>query len=118
MSGPFFYKDCTHDCTSSQQRAADLRPAPAYRLHCRRRPQRPFRIRYRWPLTAMGCPLRRQSSIAGSGLREIAESDLRSGDLLFFSSLGVTWFGIRAFSPSSVSHVALYLVNNPKAGAE
>ena len=51
-------------------------------------------------------------------LREIAESDLRSGDLLFFSSLGVTSFGIRAFSPSSVSHVALYLVNNPKAGAE
>ena len=47
MSGPFFYKDCTHDCTSSQQRAADLRPAPAYRLHCRRRPQRPFRIRDR-----------------------------------------------------------------------
>lgn len=34
-------------------------------------------------------PLQRQSSIAGSGLREIAESDLRSGDLLFFSSLGV-----------------------------
>ncbi|VVJ29863.1 Uncharacterised protein [Klebsiella quasipneumoniae] len=31
-------------------------------------------------------PLQRQSSIAGSGLREIAESDLRSGDLLFFSS--------------------------------
>lgn len=27
-------------------------------------------------------PLQRQSSIAGSGLREIAESDLRSGDLL------------------------------------
>ncbi|WET94788.1 hypothetical protein P3W47_04450, partial [Klebsiella quasipneumoniae] len=52
--------------------------------------------------------LQRQSSIAGSGLREIAESDLRSGDLLFFSSLGVTSFGIRAFSPSSVSHVALY----------
>ena len=63
-------------------------------------------------------PLQRHSSIAGSGLREIAESDLRSGDLLFFSSLGVTSFGIRAFSPSSVSHVALYLVNNPKAGAE
>lgn len=27
--------------------------------------------------------LQRQSSIAGSGLREIAENDLRSGDLLF-----------------------------------
>jgi hypothetical protein len=53
--------------------------------------------------------LQRQSSIAGSGLREIAESDLRSGDLLFSSSLGVTSLGIRAFSASSVSHVALYL---------
>ena len=37
--------------------------------------------------------LQRQSSIAGSGLREIAESDLRSGDLLFSSSLGVTSLG-------------------------
>ena len=53
--------------------------------------------------------LQRQSSIAGSGLREIAESDLRSGDLLFSSSLGVTSLGIRAFSASSVSHVALYV---------
>ncbi|MDR8378911.1 hypothetical protein FPK36_26525, partial [Acinetobacter baumannii] len=44
-----------------------------------------------------------------SGLREIAESDLRSGDLLFSSSLGVTSLGIRAFSASSVSHVALYV---------
>ncbi|WP_226620688.1 YaeF family permuted papain-like enzyme, partial [Klebsiella quasipneumoniae] len=38
-----------------------------------------------------------------------AENDLRSGDLLFSSSLGVTSLGIRAFSASSVSHVALYL---------
>ncbi len=53
--------------------------------------------------------LQRQSSIPGSGLREIAESDLRSGDLLFSSSLGVTSLGIRAFSASSVSHVALYV---------
>ena len=53
--------------------------------------------------------LQRQSSIAGSGLREIAESDLRSGDLLFSSSTGVTSLGIRAFSASSVSHVALYV---------
>lgn len=53
--------------------------------------------------------LQRQSSIAGSGLHEIDESDLRSGDLLFSSSLGITSLGIRAFSASSVSHVALYL---------
>lgn len=53
--------------------------------------------------------LKRQSSIAGSGLHEIDESDLRSGDLLFSSSLGITSLGIRSFSASSVSHVALYL---------
>ncbi|WP_281082393.1 YaeF family permuted papain-like enzyme [Klebsiella quasivariicola] len=57
-----------------------------------------------WAIT-----LQRQSSIAGSELHEINESDLRSGDLLFSSSLGVTSLGIRAFSASSVSHVALYL---------
>ena len=53
--------------------------------------------------------LQRQSTIAGSGLHEIDESDLRSGDLLFSSSMGITSLGIRAFSASSVSHVALYL---------
>lgn len=57
-----------------------------------------------WAIT-----LQRQSSIAGSELHEINESDLRSGDLLFSSSPGVTSLGIRAFSASSVSHVALYL---------
>ena len=53
--------------------------------------------------------LQRQSSIAGSGLREIAESDLRSGALLFSSTLRVTTLGLPALSASSVSHVALYL---------
>ncbi|CDN05053.1 conserved exported hypothetical protein [Klebsiella quasipneumoniae subsp. similipneumoniae] len=113
MSGPFFYKDCTHG--SGLLTSALLLPT-ACTVDVGRSAPSASATDGRSPPWAV--PLQRQSSIAGSGLREIAESDLRSGDQLFFSSLGVTSFGIRAFSPSSVSHVALYLVNKPKAGAE
>ena len=53
----------------------------------------------------------RQSSYTDKTLIEITDADLRPGDLLFSSSIGVTSFGIRAFSTSSVSHVAVYLGN-------
>ncbi|STV39246.1 lipoprotein yaeF [Klebsiella pneumoniae] len=109
MSGPFFYKDSTNDCTSPPQRTAYFCPAPAYRLYPGRRPQLAFHICCDDHSSSWAVTLQRQSSIAGSGLREIAESDLRSGDLLFSSSQGVTSLGIRAFSASSVSHVALYV---------
>ncbi|MGU0043040.1 YaeF family permuted papain-like enzyme [Escherichia coli] len=42
---------------------------------------------------------------------------LKPGDLLFSSSLRVTSFGIRVFSTSSVSHVAIFLGDNNVAEA-
>lgn len=50
-------------------------------------------------------------------MHEITDTELKPGDLLFSSSLGVTSFSIRAFSTSSVSHVAVYLGNNEVAEA-
>ncbi|SUX75503.1 Orthopoxvirus protein of uncharacterised function (DUF830) [Citrobacter freundii] len=61
--------------------------------------------------------LQHQSSFTDQALHEITDTDLRPGDLLFSSSLGVTSFGIRAFSTSSVSHVAVYLGDNEVAEA-
>ena len=58
-----------------------------------------------------------QSSFTEQSIKEITEPDLKPGDLLFSSSLGVTSFGIRVFSTSSVSHVAIYLGNNNVAEA-
>lgn len=61
--------------------------------------------------------LQRQSSVANKSLIEIGAQDLRPGDLLFSSSIGVTSLGIRAFSASSVSHVAIYIGDNQVAEA-
>ncbi|MDG1641539.1 YaeF family permuted papain-like enzyme [Klebsiella huaxiensis] len=61
--------------------------------------------------------LQRQGSITDKALLEISEKDLRPGDLLFSSSIGVTSLGIRAFSTSSVSHVAIYLGDSQVAEA-
>lgn len=58
-----------------------------------------------------------QSSFTEQSIKEITEPDLKPGDLLFSSSLGVTSFGIRVFSTSSVSHVAIYLGDNNVAEA-
>ncbi len=43
-----------------------------------------------------------QSSFTEQSIKEITAPDLKPGDLLFSSSLGVTSFGIRVFSTSSV----------------
>lgn len=59
----------------------------------------------------------RQSSVTNKTLIEINEQDLRPGDLLFSSSIGMTSLGIRAFSNSSVSHVAIYIGDNQVAEA-
>lgn len=61
--------------------------------------------------------LQRQSSVANNTLTEINAQDLLPGDLLFSSSIGVTSLGIRAFSASSVSHVAIYIGDNQVAEA-
>jgi hypothetical protein len=53
--------------------------------------------------------IQRQSSAPGSSLRDITPEQLRAGDVLFSSSLGLTSLGIRLFSTSSVSHVAIYI---------
>lgn len=58
-----------------------------------------------------------QSSFTEQSIKEITAPDLKPGDLLFSSSLGVTSFGIRVFSTSSVSHVAIYLGENNVAEA-
>ncbi len=50
-------------------------------------------------------------------LRNIAEKDLRPGDLLLSSNIGLTSVGIRVFSTSAVSHVALYIGQSEVAEA-
>lgn len=49
------------------------------------------------------------SSAPGSTLQIISEEKLQAGDLLFSSSVGLASLGIRFFSASAVSHVALYI---------
>lgn len=66
----------------------------------------------KWAVT-----FQRQSSFTNKALVEITDTDLKPGDLLFSSSLGVTSLGIRAFSNASVSHVAVYLGDNEVAEA-
>ncbi|HEY4467043.1 MAG TPA: YaeF family permuted papain-like enzyme [Klebsiella sp.] len=61
--------------------------------------------------------LQRQGSVTHKTLITISEQDLLPGDLLFSSSIGVTSLGIRAFSTSSVSHVAIYIGDNEVAEA-
>lgn len=58
-----------------------------------------------------------QRSFTEKTFYEITAADLKPGDLLFSSSIGITSLGIRAFSQSSVSHVAVYLGNNEIAEA-
>lgn len=67
--------------------------------------------------TKWAVKFQRQSSFTEKALYEISDIDLKPGDLLFSSSLGVTSFGIRIFSTSSVSHVAIYLGDNKVAEA-
>lgn len=57
------------------------------------------------------------SSAPGSSLKDITEADLRPGDLLFSSTIGLTSVGIRIFSTSAVSHVALYIGESEVAEA-
>ncbi|MTH45206.1 YaeF family permuted papain-like enzyme [Intestinirhabdus alba] len=59
----------------------------------------------------------RQSSLLTNTLVEIDETELQAGDLLFSSSVGIASLGIRAFSASSVSHVAVYLGDEEVAEA-
>lgn len=66
----------------------------------------------KWAVT-----FQRQRSFTHNTLHEITAADLHPGDLLFSSSLGITSLGIRAFSTSSVSHVAIYLGDNDVAEA-
>ena len=69
------------------------------------------------PHTTWAVKFQHQSSFTEQSIKEITEPDLKPGDLLFSSSLGVTSFGIRVFSTSSVSHVAIYLGDNNVAEA-
>ncbi|MFO3906626.1 YaeF family permuted papain-like enzyme [Enterobacter hormaechei] len=61
--------------------------------------------------------LQRQSSLSEKKLLDITETELKAGDLLFSSSIGVTSLGIRLLSTSSVSHVAIYLGDHEVAEA-
>ncbi|WP_337261349.1 MULTISPECIES: YaeF family permuted papain-like enzyme [unclassified Serratia (in: enterobacteria)] len=49
------------------------------------------------------------SSAPQNTFREVDAAALQDGDLLFSSTIGLTSLGIRIFSASSVSHVAIYL---------
>ncbi|SQA97328.1 Uncharacterized distant relative of cell wall-associated hydrolases [Cedecea neteri] len=51
----------------------------------------------------------RVSSAPGETLKEIHQQDLRPGDLLLSSTISLTSVGIRLFSTSAVSHVAIYI---------
>ncbi len=56
-----------------------------------------------------GFQFQKASSAPRNTLRKITEAALRPGDLLLSSSIGLTSVGIRVFSTSAVSHVALYI---------
>lgn len=49
------------------------------------------------------------SSAPRDTFREVDRQQLQEGDLLFSSSIGIKSLGIRLFSASSVSHVAIYI---------
>ncbi|WP_072010878.1 MULTISPECIES: YaeF family permuted papain-like enzyme [unclassified Serratia (in: enterobacteria)] len=57
------------------------------------------------------------SSAPQNSFREVDETALQDGDLLFSSTIGLTSLGIRLFSASSVSHVAIYIGNDQVAEA-
>lgn len=61
--------------------------------------------------------LQHQSSALRDTYRDISPSQLRTGDLLFSSSIGATSLGIRLFSIASVSHVAIYIGEDQVAEA-
>ncbi|MRT56406.1 YaeF family permuted papain-like enzyme [Enterobacteriaceae bacterium RIT693] len=53
--------------------------------------------------------LQRISSAPNETLKEIYQQDLQPGDLLLSSTISLTSVGIRLFSTSAVSHVAIYI---------
>ncbi|WP_435955137.1 YaeF family permuted papain-like enzyme [Dryocola sp. BD626] len=57
----------------------------------------------------VGIQLRQPGSAPRNILIDITQADLRAGDLLLSSSISLTSVGIRVFSTSAVSHVALYI---------
>ncbi len=77
-------------------------------------PDKPTHSSPQWPINIR---LQTLSSAPGNTLRVINESDLRSGDLLLSSSINATSVGIRLFSTSAVSHVAIYIGNSEVAEA-
>jgi len=80
----------------------------------RSEPHKPATPSSPWPINIK---LQTLSSAPRNTLRVIDEADLRSGDLLFSSSINASSLGIRLFSAASVSHVAVYIGNNQVAEA-
>lgn len=56
-----------------------------------------------------GITFQRMSSAPRQSVKDIQEADLKPGDLLLSSTIGLTSVGIRLFSTSAVSHVAIYI---------
>jgi hypothetical protein len=63
----------------------------------------------RTPLLPVDIQFQSISSAPRDTFREVDQDDLQAGDLLFSSSVGLKSLGIRLFSASSVSHVAVYI---------
>ncbi len=61
------------------------------------------------PLHPVNVQFQTVSSAPRDTFREVEQSDLQEGDLLFSSTIGLKSLGIRLFSASSVSHVAIYI---------
>ncbi|MFI8417518.1 YaeF family permuted papain-like enzyme [Serratia sp. NPDC078593] len=61
------------------------------------------------PLRPLNIQFQAVSSAPGDSFQEIDPSALQAGDLLFSSTIGLSSLGIRLFSASSVSHVAIYV---------
>lgn len=61
------------------------------------------------PLRPVNIQFQDVSSAPRGTFREVDETQLQEGDLLFSSSIGLKSLGIRLFSGSSVSHVAIYI---------
>ncbi|WP_058912362.1 YaeF family permuted papain-like enzyme [Entomohabitans teleogrylli] len=67
--------------------------------------------------TSAGIRLQQLSSATPSSLTRIRADQLQAGDLLFSSSIALSSLGIRLFSATSVSHVAIYLGDGQVAEA-
>ncbi len=65
----------------------------------------------------MGCQFQHQSSFTEQSIKEITAPDLKPGDLLFSSSLGVTLIWNPRLQHFLVSHVAIFLGDNNVAEA-